>query len=174
MLWGVSLSERAARIRLINQALIQAGWEPIVPYRGYPPPGPAAVTEHPTANGPVDYALFEQGQPLAVVEAKRPDVGPQNVLKQAQRYGQGFPDSPFDYHGYHVPFGYSTNGYAIWFQDLRDPHSRSREAKGFGSVTALRGVLEDDQATRHRLDSLDRVVLARAALRGDLVPKDPK
>ncbi len=141
----MSLSERAARKRLIDRALIEAGWDPIVPYMGYPPPGPVAVMEHPTANGPVDYALLEKGRLLAVVEAKRPDVGPQNVLKQAQRYSRGFPDSPFDFAGFHVPFGYSTNGYAIWFQDLRDPHGRSREVKGFHSPAALSAMLEHDQ-----------------------------
>ncbi len=139
-------SERDTRKHLIDQALIEAGWGPVVRYRGYPPPGPVAVAEHPTANGPADYVLFEQGQPLAVVEAKRVSVGPQNVLKQAQRYSQGLADSPFDFHGYHAPFGYSTNGYIIWFQDLRNPHGRSRQVKSFHTPAALRDMLQRDEA----------------------------
>ena len=48
-----------------------------------------AVTEFPTANGPADYALFVNGQPLGILEAKKVTVNPQNVLEQAKRYARG-------------------------------------------------------------------------------------
>ena len=140
----MSLSERDTRKQHIDRALEEAGWTPIVPY-GAPTPGPVAVfREHPTANGPADYVLHHAGQPLAIVEAKKMGVGPQNVLKQTQRYARGLSPSPFDFNGYHVPFVYSTNGNVIWFQDLRDPHSRSRQVARFHTPTALREVLERD------------------------------
>jgi type I restriction enzyme R subunit len=45
-----------------------------------------AIEEFPTANGPADYALFVNGVLLAIIEAKKVTVNPQNVLEQAKRY----------------------------------------------------------------------------------------
>jgi len=118
----MSLSEWATRKQHVDRALTEAGWVPIVPYDDHTPRNLVVFEEHPTASGPADYALFHTGDPLAIVEAKKLGVGPQNVLKQAQRYAKGLSPSPFDFNGYHVPFIYSTNGKVIWFQDLRNPY----------------------------------------------------
>ena len=85
-----------------------------------------------TATGPVDYALFANGKLIAFVEAKKISLAPQNVLSQAQRYVQGAESM-----GINVPFIYSTNGEAIWFQDLRVTQSRSRQIKEFHTPKAL-------------------------------------
>ena len=47
-----------------------------------------AVRELPTSTGPVDYALFIDGAPVGVVEAKRDDMGENisTVEKQSSRY----------------------------------------------------------------------------------------
>ena len=140
------LPEQATRKRLIDKTLTEAGWTPVIPYNGRSPRGLIVYEEFPTANGPADYALFENGEPLAIVEAKRLGVGPQNVLQQAQRYARGLTESPFDFDGFRVPFAYSTNGQVIWFQDLRDPHSRSRQVHRFHTPTALREMLALDAA----------------------------
>ncbi|MBN1888993.1 MAG: DEAD/DEAH box helicase family protein [Thermoflexales bacterium] len=138
------LSERATRKSLIDKALTEVGWTPIIPYDAYTSRDLVAFEEYPTANGPADYALFHNDEPLAIVEAKKLGVGPQNVLKQAQRYAQGIADSPFDFDGFRVPFVYSTNGETIWFQDLREPRSRSREVAKFHTPGALRDMLTRD------------------------------
>ena len=104
----------------------------------------AAIKEYPTANGPADYVLLESSEPLAVVEAKKLAIGPQNVLEQAKRYALGLDESPFDFRGYRVPFIYSTNGERIWFADVRDPQSRSREVRRFHTPAALREMLTRD------------------------------
>jgi type I restriction enzyme R subunit len=127
--YAMSLPEWATRKRLIDTALKETGWAPIVPHDDRTPRDLVAFREYPTASGPADYALFHDNEPLAIVEAKRLGVGPQNVLQQAQRYARGFTDSPFDFHGFRIPFVYSTNGEIIWFQDLRGPHSRSRQVE---------------------------------------------
>ena len=98
----MSLSERATRKQFIDQALTQAGWTLIIPHDTHTSRHLVVFEEHPTASGPADYALFHNDTPLAIVEAKKLGVGPQNVLKQAQRYAKGFTDSPFDFDGYHV------------------------------------------------------------------------
>jgi len=142
----VSLSERATRKKRIDQALVHAGWSPILPFDPRASRELVAFEEYPTASGPADYALFSQGQPLAIIEAKRTSTAPQNVLLQAQRYARGLDGSPFDFNGLHVPFVYSTNGESIWFQDLRDPISRSREVQEFHTPAALREMLACDRA----------------------------
>lgn len=67
-----------------------------------------AIEEYPTSNGPVDYALVDQGQIIALVEAKKLGTGPQNVLVQAQRYAQGVRETRFDFDGFRVPFIYCS------------------------------------------------------------------
>lgn len=104
-------------------------------------PGCLAITEYPTANGPADYALFVDGQWLGIIEAKKLTLGPQNVLTQAERYSRGAVSS-FDFHGFHVPFLYSTNGEVIWFHDVRHEFSRSRRIAEFNTPAALREMFE--------------------------------
>lgn len=80
----MSLPESVTRKLWIDQALSHAGWSPIIAFAPHAPRQRVVLTEHPTANGPADYVLHDQGQPLAVVEAERPSVVPRNVLSQAR------------------------------------------------------------------------------------------
>lgn len=153
------MDERATRKTLIDKALEAAGWSPIVRYRPGASYDTAAVEEYETAEGPADYVLFHRGEALAAVEAKRLGLGPQNVLVQAQRYARGFRDGPFNFHGYGLPFIYSTNGETFWFQDLREQESRSRQVARFHTPSALREFLGRDTAAArtwlrdHRIDN---------------------
>jgi type I restriction enzyme R subunit len=139
-------SEYRTRRKRIDPLLRAQGWS-IVPF------DPAtvvarytshAVTEHATANGPADYALFVAGQPLGIVEAKKVSLGPQNVLTQAERYARGVAGSPFNFGGCRVPFLYSTNGEVLWFQDVRHALNRSRRLHTFHTPAALREMLARD------------------------------
>lgn len=138
--------ERQTRKKRIDPKLKSTGWS-VVPLAGsdlgqYKR---AAVEEFATTNGPADYALCDDSTALGVVEAKKVTLGPQNVLTQAQRYSQGFTDSPVDYgEGYRVPFLYSTNGEVIWFQDIRHPLNRSRKVSQFHTPNALHELLGRD------------------------------
>ncbi len=140
------MDEKATRKALVDKALLAAGWARIVPYRPGKSYDTAAVEEYETAEGPADYVLFHKGDALAAVEAKKLSLGPQNVLVQAQRYARGFPAGPFHFGGFRLPFVYSTNGQVIWFQDLREPASRSRQVARFHSPSALREFLSRDTA----------------------------
>ncbi len=139
--------ERQTRKQRIDPRLKQAGWS-VVPYSGadlnlYKTAG---VEEFPTANGPADYALCDNGTILGAVEAKKVTTGAQGVLTQAQRYSQGFTGIPVDYgDGCHVPFLYSTNGEVIWFQDIRHPLNRSHKITGFHTPSALHELLGRDR-----------------------------
>jgi type I restriction enzyme R subunit len=139
-------SERTTRKNRIDPLLRAQGWtivpfDPDTPWNRYTT---HAVTEFETADGPADYALFVRGRPLAVVEAKKVTLGPQNALTQAERYSRGFTASPHDFAGYRVPFLYSTNGEVLWFQDARHPLNRSRRLCHFHSSAALDELLGRD------------------------------
>lgn len=139
------LSEKATRKNLIDKVLQSSGWEPIVRAGKELQHDLVSLEEYPTDNGPADYVLFFHEKPLAIVEAKKLAVGPQNVLQQAQRYASGFRDSQFNFNGYRVPFVYSTNGELIYFQDLRQQNSRSRQVSRFHTPEALQEMLERDE-----------------------------
>jgi len=144
------MSERGTRRGLIDRKIEQAGWGPFATHEGGREYQNESVVEYNTENGPADYVLFHQGRPLALVEAKKLTVGPQNVLKQAQRYARGFPAKWWDFDGFHVPFIYSTNGEVIWFQDLRHRDSRSREVKHFHTPQALQELLAQDRTKSYK------------------------
>ena len=145
----MSLSEKATRKQLIDKALLSSGWESILRAGTERQRALAALEEYPTDNGPADYALFHREQSLAIVEAKKLAVGPQNVLQQALRYASGIKGSQFNFNGYQVPFVYSTNGELIYFQDLRQPNSRSRQVSKFHTPEALREMLDRNDGTTH-------------------------
>src|SRR6267378_1983819 len=101
-------SEYVTRKELIDRELKDARWR-IVKFDAAKPLAKydrCAIEEYPTESGPADYALCVGGRILGVVEAKKLGLGPQNVLMQAERYSKGVMDSPFDFHGYRVPFLY--------------------------------------------------------------------
>ena len=70
--------EQKAR-EAIDQRLAQAGWILQDMHQLNPMAGPGvAVLEFPTSTGSVDYALFVDGTPVGVVEAK-PDEKGENI-----------------------------------------------------------------------------------------------
>ncbi len=136
------MDEAQTRKLLVDKALRDTGWSPIVKFAKGAKYDNCVVTEYETSTGPADYVLFHNREPIAAVESKRLSIGPQNVLSQAQRYSRGFENGPFDFGGYHIPFVYSTNGEIFWFQDLREPNSRSRQIAKFHTPNGLRELLE--------------------------------
>ena len=80
--------EEKAR-ELIDKRLTQAGWV-VQDMRQFNPMAAlgVAVREYPTSTGPVDYALFVDGSPVGVVEAKKDELGEiiTSVEEQSGRY----------------------------------------------------------------------------------------
>ena len=106
-------NEYRTRKEFIDRLLLHSQWKPIVEFKEGKRFENVSIEEHPTQSGPCDYALFHKSRPLAVVEGKKVAVGPQNVLQQAQSYARGFPNSPFKFSEFNIPFIYSTNGKVI-------------------------------------------------------------
>jgi len=151
-------SEKTTRKTRIDPLLKAAGWSvalykdgiDLADYNKY------ALEEYPTANGPADYALCVDGKILAVIEAKKISLGPQNVLTQAERYATGITGSRFNFSGFRVPFLYSTNGEIIWYHDVRNPLNRSRQITKFHTPNALLERLRENfEAACQRLSDWD-------------------
>ena len=140
------MNERQTRKERIDPMLGALGWRvvPHDPARPLSEYDRCAVEEYPTDNGPADYALCVGGRILGIVEAKRIGSGPQEVLRQAERYSRGCTTSFLNFSGYRVPFLYSTNGEVIWFRDVRDSRNRSRHVAGFHTPAALCELLDKD------------------------------
>jgi type I restriction enzyme R subunit len=138
-------SERITRKKRIDPMLKASGWT-VIPFQegmDLSRFDKHAIEEFPTDTGPADYALVVNGKVLAVIEAKKVSLGPQNVLTQAERYASGITGSSFNFSGFRVPFIYSTNGEIIWYHDLRNPLNRSRPVAKFHTPGALAGMLKE-------------------------------
>jgi type I restriction enzyme R subunit len=138
--------EKDTRKQRIDPKLRAAGWT-VVPFDDSMPtaiPSGKAVREWPTAYGPADYTLCDEGEIRAVTEAKKLTVGAQGILPQAERYSRGIPSGHRWQGEYGVPFLYSTNGEEIRFEDVRSPRNRSRVVEAFHTPAALREWLQRD------------------------------
>jgi type I restriction enzyme R subunit len=142
--------EWTTRRERVEKALRHAGWTNIVDFVKGKKYDNAAVREYETVEGPADYVLFHNREAIAAIEAKKVTLGPQNVLSQALRYARGFRGGKFTFGEFHLPFAYSTNGEIFWFQDLRDPSSRSRQIERFHTPFALEEFLSTDRARSTR------------------------
>ena len=90
-----------------------------------------AVREFPTSTGPVDYALFVEGKPVGVVEAKKTELGEKitTVEEQSSRYA----NSIFKWvqQDYKIRFVYEATDKLIRFTDYKDVKYRSRTVFSF-------------------------------------------
>jgi type I restriction enzyme, R subunit len=134
------MDESTTRVQLVDRALRVAGWS-VVDFARGKKYTTAAVKEYETLQGPADYLLFVDGAAMAVVEAKRVGLDPQNVLSQAKRYARGYQDGSYTFGEYHLPFVFSSNGTKIWFEDVREVRSRSRQIAKFHTPRALKDML---------------------------------
>ena len=76
--------EERAR-QLIDARLAQSGWvvqdlKKVNPMASLG----VAVREYPTSTGPVDYALFVDGKPVGVIEAKKDELGENITVVEGQ------------------------------------------------------------------------------------------
>ena len=142
--------EERAR-QLIDARLDQSGWviqnlEDVNPMAS---PG-VAVREYPTSTGPVDYALFVDGKPVGVIEAKKDELG-ENITvveSQAGRYAS----STFRYvtTDYKIRFAYEATGQLTRFTDFQDVNYRSRSVFSFHRPETLQAwLLQPDTIRNH-------------------------
>ena len=109
-----------------------------------------AVREFPTSTGPVDYALFVDGVPVGVVEAKKDGAG-ENLLvveHQSSRYAR----SKLKYRGdYRIRFAYEATGKVTHFTDYNDVNYRTRRVFSFHQPQELQRLLKQPDTVRNRM-----------------------
>ena len=110
-----------------------------------------AVREFPTSTGEVDYALFVDGTPVGVVEAKREEAGEHitDVEVQSGRYA----NSTFKWikNEYAIRFAYEATDKIIRFTDYKDIKYRSRTVFSFHRPETLRDLLRQPDTIRNNM-----------------------
>lgn len=110
-----------------------------------------AVREFPTSTGEVDYALFVDGAPIGVVEAKREEAGESitDVEMQSGRYaGSTFKWVKSDYV---IRFAYEATDKLVRFTDYKDIKYRSRRVFSFHRPETLRELLRQPDTIRNNM-----------------------
>ena len=110
-----------------------------------------AVREFPTSTGEVDYALFIDGKPVGVVEAKREEAGKSitDVEIQSGRYAK----STFKWvkEEYTIRFAYEATDKLIRFTDYKDIKYRSRTVFSFHRQETLQDLLKQPDTIRNNM-----------------------
>lgn len=143
--------EAEARLK-IDERLIQAGWViQDVKQLNLSAGLGVAVREFPTDTGPVDYALFVDGVPTGIIEAKPDDSGEHLTVVETQsgRYANSkFKWIKIDYK---IRFAYEATGTLTRFTDYGDEKYRSRNVFNFHRPETLAMFLKDSSTVRNRM-----------------------
>ena len=136
----------------IDNRLVQSGWV-IQDLQNVNPIASlgVAVREYPTSTGPVDYALFIDGKPVGVIEAKRDELG-ENITVVEGQSGR-YANSTFRYitTDYNIRFAYEATGQLTRFTDYNDIKCRSRRVFSFHRPETLLALLSKDDTVRNSL-----------------------
>lgn len=110
-----------------------------------------AIREFPTSTGEVDYALFVEGQPVGVVEAKREEAGEHitDVEVQSNRYV----NSKFKWikGNYVIRFVYEATDKIVRFTDYKDIKYRSRTVFSFHRPETLQALQKEPDTIRNNM-----------------------
>ena len=143
--------EQRAR-EVIDRKLLQSGWI-IQDVKSLNPMAAmgVAVREFPTSTGEVDYALFVEGVPVGVVEAKKSEAGENitTVEKQSVRYA----NSSFKWVKceYRIRFAYEATDKLTRFTDYADIKYRSRKIFSFHRPETLAALLKQPDTLRNNM-----------------------
>ncbi len=143
--------EQRAR-EVIDRKLLQSGWI-IQDVKSLNPMAAmgVAVREFPTSTGEVDYALFVEGVPVGVVEAKKSEAG-ENITaveKQSARYA----NSSFKWVKceYSIRFAYEATDKLTRFTDYADIKYRSHKVFSFHRPETLAALLKQPDTLRNNM-----------------------
>ena len=143
--------EEKARLT-IDKKLIESGWviQDVKSLNLSASLG-VAVREFPTSTGPVDYALFIEGVPVGIIEAKKTDEG-ENITAvegQSSRYA----NSTFKWIKsiYRIRFAYEATDKLTRFTDYNDIKYRSRTVFSFHRPETLNALLKQADTIRNNM-----------------------
>lgn len=136
----------------IDKRLVQSGWV-IQDFRQLNPMAATgvAVREFPTSTGPVDYALFVDGIPVGVIEAKKDSAG-ENITTVETQSGR-YANSKLKYVSvdYRIRFAYEATGVLTRFTDYDDIKYRSRVIFSFHRPETLKALLKASDTIRNNM-----------------------
>ena len=151
----------------IDKKLKQSGW--VIQNREDCDPTASlgvAVREFSTSTGPMDYALFVDGVPVGVIEAKSDTMGGSitGVEGRTERYAKSalkksalkWKDTRLDYgkKGCSVRFAYEATGVVTRFTDYHDLPASSRSIFSFQRPETLKALMEQPDTVRNFLKRL--------------------
>lgn len=133
-------NEADTRHFLIDQYLKEVGWQLDQPRdREFPVQDMPISSVNPSGNGFIDYVLWgDDGQPLAVIEAKRSNISAESGKRQAELYADCLQKDP-RFRG-RRPLIYYTNGYETFFWD--DSQYGARQVQGFLSKDEMQRLID--------------------------------
>ncbi len=112
-----------------------------------------AVREYPLANAQrTDYLLFVSGLAVGFIEAKKEGTTLSGAAQQASRYQANIPAGLPTQQG--CPFVYTSTGIETYFQDAREPNSRTRLVFAFHTPNTLQDLLQSVPLRQKLKDSL--------------------
>ena len=149
----LEFDEATTRVRLIDSLLASVGWDVAADEASTEEVGKEVeVAGQPTETGIgyADYVLWDDnGNPLAVIEAKKTLVDPERGRHQAKLYADGLENA----YG-HRPVIFYTNGFDIWIWDDAQGFP-PRKLYGFYSKDSLQHLANYQRAERKPLDTLE-------------------
>ena len=149
----LEFDEATTRVRLIDSLLASVGWDIAAGEASTDEVGKEVeVADQPTESGIgyADYVLWDDnGNPLAVIEAKKTSVDPERGRHQAKLYADGLEKA----HG-HRPVIFYTNGFDIWIWDDAQGFP-PRKLYGFYSKDSLQHLANYQRAERRPLDTIE-------------------
>ena len=143
--------EQKAR-EMIDKKLEQSGWiiQDMKQLNLFAGLG-VAVREFPTSTGPVDYALFVDGTPVGIIEAKKDDAGENITAVEGQ--SNRYVNSTFKWVKgiYRIRFAYEATGKLTRFTDYDDVKYRSRSIFTFHQPKELQRLMKQPDTIRNRM-----------------------
>ena len=143
--------EEQARV-VIDEKLEQSGWtiQDMRQLNLTASPG-VAVREFPTSTGPVDYALFIEGKPVGVVEAKKSEAGENITVVEGQ--SARYANSTFKWvqQEYKIRFAYEATDKLVRFTDYDDIKYRSRTVFSFHRPETLKALIAAPDTVRNNM-----------------------
>ena len=143
--------EEKARF-VIDEKLIQSGWIiQDVKQLDLSAGLGIAVREFPTSTGRMDYALFVDGAPVGVVEAKRSDYGENITAVEGQTARYAKSSFKCNVENYEIRFAYEATDKLVRFTDYRDIKYRSRTVFSFHRPETLQALLDMPDTIRNNM-----------------------
>lgn len=118
-----------------------------------------AIREYQTDVGPVDYALFVDGKPVGVIEAKREEEGQNLTVHEDQ--AEDYATAKLKYlNNEKLRFAYLSTGEVTTLTDFRDPKPRGRNLFSFHRPETILEWLKKTKSLRASLQELPELLKA--------------